>query len=59
MMPTVSTHILITAWLLLSSCAALATTTTIQVPLAGTVYVLLNDGNFDAVTLAGRVNVVA
>lgn len=33
-------------------------TTSLQVPLSGTVFVPLSDGSFDAVALAGRVHVV-
>lgn len=52
---TVYTHISLTAMLLLASFATMATTTTLQVPLAGTVFVPLNNGSFDEVDLTGRV----
>ena len=38
--------------------AVLQRTSTLQVPLSGTVLVPLNDGSFDSVSLSGRANVV-
>lgn len=49
---------LLTLWLFPAAAHAQAVTTSMQVPLAGTVFVPLSDGSFDGVALSGMVHVL-